>query len=169
METILKNATIVKLREYSRAYGKPETITSAYLFETDKHITTVDEIGREVRTFRKGTRLLISFSGDTIGGDDFISEVEEAKATKKAQALAQLAANELEVKRSREIAAKQLGAFKAILTPERVNKYRAKLAELNNSKGRNYLMMKAAKHVNGGIFEGLHVSSGDLKRLILTD
>ena len=59
MKTILKNATIVKLREYSRAYGKPETITSAYLFETDKHITTVDEIGREVRTFRKGTRLLI--------------------------------------------------------------------------------------------------------------
>ena len=79
MKTILKNATIVKLREYSRAYGKPETITSAYLFETDKHITTVDEIGREVRTFRKGTRLLISFSGDTISGDDFIREVEEAK------------------------------------------------------------------------------------------
>ena len=169
MKTIFKNATIVKLREYSRAYGKPETITSAYLFETDKHITTVDEIGREVRTFRKGTRLLISFTGDTISGDDFISEVEEAKATKKAQALAQLAANELEVKRSREIAAKQLGAFKAILTPGRVNKYRAKLAELNNSKGRNYLMMEAAKHVNGGIFEGLHVSSGELKRLILTD
>ena len=45
MKTIFKNATIVKLREYSRAYGKPETITSAYLFETDKHITTVDEIG----------------------------------------------------------------------------------------------------------------------------
>ena len=67
------------------------------------------------------------------------------------------------------ISAKQLGAFKAILTPERVNKYRAELAELNNSKGRNYLMMEAAKHVNGGIFEGLHVSSGDLKRLVLTD
>ena len=99
MKTILKNATIVKLREYSRAYGKPETITSAYLFETDKHITTVDEIGREVRTFRKGTRLLISFTGDTISGDDFISEVEEAKETKQSQALAQLAANELEVKR----------------------------------------------------------------------
>ena len=169
MKTILKNATIVKLREYSRAYGKPETITSAYLFETDKHITTVDEIGREVRTFRKGTRLLISFTGDTISGDDFIREVEEAKETKQSQASAQLAANELEVKRSREISAKQLDAFKAILTPGRVNKYRAKLAELNNSKGRNYLMMKAAKHVNGGKFEGLHVSSGDLKRLILTD
>ena len=122
-----------------------------------------------MRTFRKGTRLLISFSGDTIGGDDFISEVEEAKETKQSQASAQLAANELEIKRRRDIAAKQLGAFKAILTPERVNKYRAKLAELNNSKGRNYLMMKAAKHVNGGKFEGLHVSSGDLKRLVLTD
>ena len=107
--------------------------------------------------------------GNSFSISGLISEVEEAKATKKAQALAQLAANELEVKRSREISAKQLDAFKAILTPGRVNKYRAKLAELNNSKGRNYLMMKAAKHVNGGKFEGLHVSSGDLKRLILTD
>lgn len=167
MKTILKNAKVVKLREYSRAYGKPETITSAYLFETDKHITTVDEIGREVRTFRKGTRLLISFSGDTISGDDFIREVEEAKNTIQAQTEAQRVANELEIKRNREIAAKQLEAFKAILTPERVNKYRAKLAELNNSKGRNYLMMKAAKHVNGGKFDGLHVSTGELKRLVL--
>ena len=167
MKTIFKNAKVVKLREYSRAYGKPETITSAYLFETDKQITTIDEIGREVRTFRKGTRLLISFSGDTISGDDFIREVEEAKNTIQAQTEAQRVANELEIKRNREIAAKQLEAFKAIMTHERVNKYRAKLAELNNSKGRNYLMMKAAKHVNGGSFDGLHVSTGELKRLVL--
>ena len=169
MKTIFKNATIVKLREYSRAYGKPETIKAAYIAETDKQITILDESGRNVRTLRKGTRLLISFSGEAINADDFKREVEEAKNKMQAKAKAQRAADDIEIERRRDISAKQLGAFKAILTPERVNKYRAKLAKLNNSKGRNYLMMEAAKHVNGGKFEGLHVSSGDLKRLVLTD
>ena len=60
---ILANATNIKLREYSKSYGAPEIIEVSFIKEFDKEIQLFNSFGAHIRTMRKWTKLLKSFSG----------------------------------------------------------------------------------------------------------
>lgn len=60
---ILSNATITKLRENKKSYGLEETKKVDFIKEFDNEIQLFNSFGSHLRTFRKGTKLLKSFSG----------------------------------------------------------------------------------------------------------
>ena len=60
---ILENATITKLRENKKSYGLEETKKVDFIKEFDNEIQLFNSFGAHIRTMRKGTKLLKSFSG----------------------------------------------------------------------------------------------------------
>ena len=74
---ILANATITKLKEYSRSYGSEETIEVSFIKEFENEIQLFNSIGRHQRTMRKATKLLKSFSGDEITERTFKSRTKK--------------------------------------------------------------------------------------------
>ena len=73
---ILSNATVTKLREYSKSYGAPETIEISFIKEFDNEIQLFNYLGAHLRTMRKGTKLLKSFSGVEITERTFKSRTK---------------------------------------------------------------------------------------------
>ena len=73
---ILSNATITKLREYSRSYGSEETIEVSFIIEFENEIQLFSSFGLHQRTMRKGTKLLKSFSGIEITERTFKSRTK---------------------------------------------------------------------------------------------
>ena len=74
---ILANATITKLREYSRSYGALETIEVSFIKEFNNEIQLFNSFGSHQRTMRKGTKLLKSFSGVEITERTFKSRTKK--------------------------------------------------------------------------------------------
>ena len=60
---IYKNCEVVKLREYSKSYGSRETIKVSFIKEFNNEIWLLNNEGQHIRTLRKHTKLLISYSG----------------------------------------------------------------------------------------------------------
>ena len=74
---ILANATVTKLRECLQSYGAPETIGFSFIKEFDKEIQLFNSFGAHLRTMRKGTKLLKSFSGVEITERTFKSRTKK--------------------------------------------------------------------------------------------
>ena len=74
---ILANAAVTKLREYSQSYGSPETIEVSFIKEFDNEIQLFNSFGAHIRTMRKGTKLLKSFSGVEISERTFKSRTKK--------------------------------------------------------------------------------------------
>ena len=73
----LANATVTKLREYSRSYGSEETKKVDFIKEFDNEIQLFNYLGAHLRTMRKGTKLLKSFSGVEITERTFNSRTKK--------------------------------------------------------------------------------------------
>ena len=73
----LANATITKLREYSKSYGSEETKKLDFIKEFDNEIQLFNYFGAHLRTMRKGTKLLKSFSGVEISERTFKSRTKK--------------------------------------------------------------------------------------------
>ena len=63
---ILANCTVTKLKELSKSYGKPEEIKVPFIFEYADKIELMNVCGYNIRTMKKGTKLLKSFTGTEI-------------------------------------------------------------------------------------------------------
>ena len=74
---ILADATITKLREYSKSYGSEETKKLDFIKEFDNEIQLFNYFGAHLRTMRKGTKLLKSFSGVEITERTFKSRTKK--------------------------------------------------------------------------------------------
>ncbi len=74
---ILANATITKPREYSQAYGSEETKKVDFIKDFENEIQLFNYLGAQIRTMRKGTRLLKSFSGVEITERTFNSRTKK--------------------------------------------------------------------------------------------
>ena len=74
---ILANATIIKLREYSKSYGSEETKKADFIKEFDNEIQLFNSFGAHLRTMRKGTKVLKSFSGVEISERTFKSRTKK--------------------------------------------------------------------------------------------
>lgn len=56
---IFANATIVKLQEYSKAYGAPKPHDVPFIIEENNQIHLCSDKGSVYRTMRKGTKVLV--------------------------------------------------------------------------------------------------------------
>ena len=74
---IFANATVTKLREYSQSYGSKETKKVDFIKEFDNEIQLFNYLGAHIRTMRKGTKLLKSFSGVEITERTFKSRTKK--------------------------------------------------------------------------------------------
>ena len=74
---ILANATVTKLKEYSKSYGAPENIEVSFIKEFDNEIQLFNYLGSHLRTMRKGTKLLKSFYGVEITERTFKSRTKK--------------------------------------------------------------------------------------------
>lgn len=163
--TIYANATVTKLKENSMSYGKPETVNYAFVISSEKEINCYSAEGNHLRTFRKGTKLLINYTGTIITRRAYDMRVKKnAILAKKAQ-LEREAKQAEEMAIRQEIAKNQLSAWVKFLSenPEKRAKYIGKVNSMPSSKWRNLLKMKAAKYINNESFEGLEVSAPELK------
>ena len=74
---ILANATITKLRENKKSYGLEETKKVDFIKEFENEIQLFNYLGAHIRTMRKGTKLLKSFSGVEITERTFKSRTKK--------------------------------------------------------------------------------------------
>lgn len=167
---ILTKTSVTKRVEYSQSYGGAETIECAFIKEFDKEIQMVSQTGNHIRTFKKGTKLLISFKGVEITERQFSLRVKKAKKVAESSALIQNKINSDKLAERNAAAAMQLGAWKQLLieNPDKAAKYISKMANMASSKWRNLLRLKAAKHVNNGPFEGLEVTASELRDVLIS-
>lgn len=155
---ILANVTVKKLREYSRAYGKPEEVNYSFAKVLPKEIRLYTERGTHLRTLRRGTKLLIDFSGTPISERTFNMRI---KKNKEAITVEQPLITTHSVNNQIELWEKFLRD-----NPDKVVKYAGKIEHMNTRKGEDYLKLKAAKYINNGKFKGFTVSTGDLRSIL---
>lgn len=164
---IFANAQVNKLKEYSRSYGGPETLEAAFVFEFENEIQLLDGLGRHTRTFRKGTRLLIGFTGTEITERAFKGRVKRAV---KAQA------EELEARRiEAEVKLKQLNAtikeqserLQGIFdsNTEFRSRIKDRIRNYSSKNWRNWVVMKVAQKLNDEKFNGLELSSAKIREI----
>lgn len=165
---ILSNCSVIKLREYSQSYGQPETIKVPYIKVYDKEIILLTESGSHYRTMRKGTKLLVDYSGIQITERAFKMRTNKVKKANEAKAKLQAEQDRLKKEANNRAANKFIYLWENMLqeNPERCKRYLAetKTRPSNSSRSgnwRNWLRMKAAKHINNGHFD-LPVSAPDL-------
>jgi hypothetical protein len=148
---VLSNCTVTKLREYSQSFIR----------EYEKEICLVNDYGHVIRTMKKGTKVLIHFAGEEITERQFNTRVNKANRLKDIERNKE---NESLAERNR-IADRQLALWVSFIdsNPDKKERYLAKCNTMPSSKWRNYLRMKAARHINNESFAGLEVSAPDLK------
>ena len=165
---VLSNCTVTKLREYSKSYGTKETLNFAYIKEFDKEIWLLNECGEHIRTLRKNTKLLLSFEGKEITLRQLNTRCKKAVFSRS------IAINE-RLAKQKEIEGifnaenkRQLILWGKFINenPESKAKYIQKIQEKSSSKWRNYLRMKAAKHINNEEFKGMVLSPSQLKDIL---
>ena len=74
---ILANATVTKLRENKKSYGSEETKKADFIKEFENEIQLFNSFGAHLRTMRKGTKVLKSFSGVEISERTFKSRTKK--------------------------------------------------------------------------------------------
>jgi phosphorylcholine metabolism protein LicD len=170
---ILANASVTKLRELSKAYGAPETIQVSFIKEFDKEIWLCNSFGNHIRTLKKGTKLLISFFGIEISQRALNLRVKKAVKFNEINRLEREAKDEVYQKARNIIAKNQLSKWVELLKSDRtrIDRYKSKIENSSSnasrsSNWRNWLRMKAAKHINDGKFEGLEVSVPELRESV---
>lgn len=167
---ILANVTIEKRKEYSQSYGGVKTIEFPFVKDFGNEIHLLDKTGYLVRVMRTGTKLLISHSGTEISERAFNGRVKKAqKEADQKRAIAQEEADKRQKERA-IIVIEQAQKWENLLknNPEKIEKYKAKIKEMNSSKWRNYLNMKFAKNCNSGTFQNIEISAGELKSILLS-
>lgn len=162
---VLSNCSLTKLREYRQSYGSQETLNVPYIKEFANEIWLCNECGEHTRTMKKGTKLLISFIGKEITQRQLIVRANKAILQRTNKRLAYMAANEIAQKERQLIADAQAAKWTDFLAnnPESKAKYIAKCETMSSGKWRNYLRLKAAKHINGESFQHLEISAPQLK------
>ena len=75
---ILANCTVTKLKELSKSYGKPEEIKVPFIFEYADKIEIMNVCGCNIRTLKKGTKLLISYTGTEISEKAYNLRINKA-------------------------------------------------------------------------------------------
>lgn len=168
---VLSNCILIKLREYSQSYGSPETLNVPYIKEFANEIWLLNDCGEHVRTMKKGTKILISFTGKEINQRQLITRANKAILARTNQRLATIEKNRIEQEKRQEIANQQLNMWVKFLAenPQSKAKYLDKCNTMPSSKWRNYLKMKAAKHINNESFQGLEISVPELKAALTTN
>lgn len=171
METtykILANCQLTKLKEYSQSYGGPETIDYSFIKEFNNEIRCFWSDGSHIRTFKKGTKLLISFKGTEISEKAFKIRVNKAIKANEARQTENARLNEININRIKAIEAIQLAKWNEFLTnnPEKIQKYKDKQTALPSSKWRNLLRLKFSKHCNNDTFDGMEVSAAQLRDVL---
>lgn len=170
---ILANCELKKLKEYSRSYGGIETLSIAFIKERGGEITTHSATGLHLRTFRKGTKLLIDFRGEPISERQFVLRTNKAKASAKIESDKKAAEQAILDAERAKIAAEQSEAWAQYLCahPEKAERYKSKVknSPSNSSRSgnwRNWLRMKAAKKIAGEKFSELVLSASGLRDIL---
>ena len=165
---VLSNCTVIKLREYSQSYGSPETIHSPYIKELEKEIWLCNECGEPVRIMRKFTKVLISYTGKEITLRQLKIRTNKAILLRTNKRLAEIELNKIAESKRMAIAEKQASQWAEFLknNPESKAKYISKCETMSSGKWRNYLRLKAAKHINRESFQHLEISVPQLKEAL---
>ena len=167
---LLSNCSVTKLKEYSKCYGGQETISVQFIEEMEGEIKLLNEYGEHIRTLRKFTKLLISFEGKEITERQFNILTKKAIVKRLKEREARQAEYELIREAKNRKAAEQGEKWKFFLSenPNSANKYKEKCNTMPSSKWRNYLRMKAAKHINNENFTTLEISAPELKQILFS-
>lgn len=141
--TILANTTVIKRKEYSMSYGAPETLKYPFIKEFDNLIMCLNSEGEHMRTFRKGTKLLILFNGKKISERTFQKRVLQNKESIRQmnlerEVILQRERQEIEIKESKIVA-----EMSSYFTDIKIDEIKHKLATKNSKECKNYYKMKS--------------------------
>jgi len=169
---IYANCEVTKLREYSRSYGGAEAIKVPYIKSFENEIHLCNPYGKTYRVMRKRTKVLIHWDGEVITERTFKVRCKRADEILKKEREQEKAERARQAAIMSEKAKEFLTLWRNLLIqhPEKVAKYKAKIenSPSNSSRSgnwRNWLRMKAAKHINNGQFD-LPVGAPELRDVI---
>ena len=141
---ILANCEVIKLREYSRSYGKPETIKVPYIMVFDKSILLINERGGYGRILRRGSKLLIDYKGTEISERAF--KIRTNKARKEWEnKLAQIESqNQARIEANEKVKAAQIAKLKSYFEarPDFLVEIKNKIEEASSKEWRKWVRMK---------------------------
>jgi hypothetical protein len=167
IKTIYCDCEVIKLKEYRQSYGGKEVIKVPFIREYDSEIALISDTGNVIRTLRKNTKLLISFSGKEISERAFNLRTNKNARLSETARQETIKANDEQLKKVSEIRKNQIALWVDFISlhPEKSKKYSEKIAQMNNNRKANYLRLKFAKHLNNGNFEGIEITGRELPLL----
>lgn len=167
---ILTDCTINKLKELSKSYGKPETVRSPYILDFENEIQLISHTGEHQRTFKKGTKLLISYSGTEISERAYKMRINKAK---KEWEIKQQEQREIQ-KEQEKITAQKVQKQKEILkseflrNPEFLQQIKDKINTESGKKWRSWIKMKVCAKVFNGQFNEMALSPTTIRDIAQT-
>lgn len=161
---ILAKATVTKLKEYSRSRGAAETVNYSFIKDYPNEIWLCSSEGNHIRTLRKGTKLLLNYSGTEISKRAYNTRINKATKLREIKSLKTHSKHLVVVLKNAELSARQMDAWNNFLkqNPEKITKYIQKCNSMPSSKWRNLIRMKFAKHCNNGVFSEVYISAPEL-------
>jgi hypothetical protein len=165
---VLSNCSLTKLREYAQSYGTQETIPVPFIKEFQNEIWLLNDCGEHTRTMRKGTKVLIDFTGTEITERQLKTRANKAIAARTNERLKAIEEQKQQEAINEAIAADQLTKWKVFLqeNPDKKEYFKEKSKVLKSSKFRNYLRLKAARHINNESFENLQIDAYEIKEAL---
>jgi hypothetical protein len=157
---ILKDAEVQKLREYSRSYGSPTVIKVPYVLEKEDKILLLNDRGVVQRTMKKGTKVLISWSGKEIKVSTFCAYIQKNQK----EYLAKVEEEKKNQEEKQRIDDEKLDRWEVFLreNPEKAKKYYDKCQNFNSKKRCSYIRLKFAQNINNQTFSDFSVSASEL-------
>ena len=164
----LANCEVIKLREYSRSYGAPETVKYPLIVENEKTIDCYNEHG-VLRTFRKGTKLLESFTGKPITERTFRMRIK--KINKKESELIEKLRDEYaqRVQIRKEETNKQAAELNNFykINPGKAEKIIEYVDTLSSKKWRRVVKLRVCRWIAGDKFKNLKLSPAEIRDITI--
>lgn len=165
---ILANVKLQKLKEYSRSYGGVETIDVDFIHEYENEIVLFDCFGNHIRTMKKGTKLLVSFTGTPISERAY--KIRVTKAKKRFEAAKEARQKEAQKKQAvqKALIFQQSSQLLAEFTKNKGfhSKLKNKIETSSSKNWRPWVKMKVCQKIANENFKDLHLSPAIIRDLI---
>jgi len=161
-------AQVEKLREYRKSYGSPEVIEVFYIIENENSIELLNERGSIIRTMRKGTKVLINWSGKEITERTLKGRTKKATKDFETRRAESMEIQRKERSERLEAENKQAEMLRNYfnLFPSKLEKFKRTIEVMSSKKWRAKVKLLAVRGINDEKFEGFLLSPSRIKEIV---
>lgn len=167
---ILSNCELSKLKEYAKSYGNTEVLNIPFIHEYENTIICYNKTGKHLRTFKKGTKLLVSFKGKEISQRSYKMRINKAIKAENIEAKEKLEKVFLIETISQKKHLEQSEALKNIFINDSLflSKIKNMISELSSQKWRKKVKLKVCQKIANEKFNKLFLTPTDIRNIALS-